>query len=89
MTHAGPEDEVRHVGDLGNVQANEGENVAVFDLEDRMIRIYGVENSVIGRSVVCHAKQDDLGRGNDEESLKTGNAGARVACGTIGISGPL
>lgn len=89
VTHAGPDDEVRHVGDLGNVLAKEGENVAVFDLEDRLINIYGVENSIIGRSVVCHAKEDDLGRGGDEESKKTGNAGARVACGTIGISGPL
>ena len=52
----------------------------MFDLEDRLIMIYGPENNIIGRSVVCHAKQDDLGKGNDEESLKTGNAGARVAC---------
>jgi Cu-Zn family superoxide dismutase len=37
------------------------------------------------RTVVCHAGTDDLGKGGNEESLKTGNAGGRPACGMIPV----
>eukprot|EP00352_Strombidinopsis_acuminata_P000079 CAMPEP_0176340130 /NCGR_PEP_ID=MMETSP0126-20121128/1324_1 /TAXON_ID=141414 ORGANISM="Strombidinopsis acuminatum, Strain SPMC142" /NCGR_SAMPLE_ID=MMETSP0126 /ASSEMBLY_ACC=CAM_ASM_000229 /LENGTH=183 /DNA_ID=CAMNT_0017684147 /DNA_START=88 /DNA_END=639 /DNA_ORIENTATION=- len=84
VVHGGPVTEVRHVGDLGNVEAG-ADGVAKLDFEDHMVMIYG-EQTVIGRSCVCHAKEDDLGQGGDEESTKTGNAGARVACGVIGLS---
>ena len=87
-THSGPSEEVRHVGDLGNIEAN-AEGRAVFDIEDHLINIYGDIGNVVGRSVVVHAGVDDLGKGGNEESLKTGNAGARVGCGVIGLSGPL
>ena len=46
------------------------------------------DRSVIGRSFVVHAGVDDLGKGGHELSPTTGNAGGRLACGVIGMSGP-
>lgn len=46
------------------------------------------EHSVVGRSCVTHAGVDDLGLGGHELSSTTGNAGGRLACGVIGLSGP-
>ncbi len=86
-SHGDPTSPERHVGDLGNLMAfrayggDKPTDVFIFDnlitLED------GKDNSIIGRAFVVHAKADDLGRGGNEESLKTGNAGARLACGIV------
>uniref|UniRef100_P41962 Superoxide dismutase [Cu-Zn] n=3 Tax=Brugia pahangi TaxID=6280 RepID=SODC_BRUPA len=86
-THGGPTDEMRHVGDLGNIVAG-ADGTAHIDISDKHVQLLG-PNSIIGRSLVVHADQDDLGKGvgdKKDESLKTGNAGARVACGIVAVS---
>lgn len=82
--HAGPDDKDRHVGDLGNVVADESGKAKV-EITDKHISLTG-PLSVIGRTVVIHADEDDLGKGGHELSLTTGNAGGRLACGVIGIT---
>ncbi|KAJ4386880.1 Superoxide dismutase [Cu-Zn] [Gnomoniopsis sp. IMI 355080] len=83
-THGAPSDENRHVGDLGNITTDAQGN-SKGSVQDKHIKLIGPE-SVVGRTVVVHSGTDDLGKGGNEESLKTGNAGTRPACGVIGIS---
>lgn len=82
--HGAPSDATRHAGDLGNIKAN-AQGVATIDQVDGHIALNG-PNSIIGRGVVVHANRDDLGKGGVAESLKTGNAGGRIACGSIAIA---
>ena len=86
-THGSPLDENRHVGDLGNVEAD-ATGRASYKWEDHLMMLFGGVNNIVGRAMVVHEREDDLGCGGNEESLKTGNAGARLACGIIGLSGP-
>ena len=72
-----------HVGDIENVVANE-DGVAKFSITASRVDLIG-DRSVIGRGLVIHEDEDDLGKGGDAESLKTGNAGERLACGIIAI----
>jgi Cu-Zn family superoxide dismutase len=73
-----------HVGDLGNIVANY-DGYAPINILSNHLELDG-QYSILGRSVVVHENEDDLGLKNDPESRKTGNAGARIACGVIGIA---
>ena len=75
--HAGPDSAARHEGDMGNVDADTSGN-AKLDYVDHQISLSNDPSSVIGRSVVVHAKADDL------KTQPSGDSGARVACGVIG-----
>ena len=68
---------------MGNIFAGP-DGVAYINIEDPRISLSGTTN-VVGRGIVVHEKEDDLGRGGDEGSLKTGNAGGRLACGVIAL----
>jgi len=81
LKHGAPTDSYRHVGDLGNIEAG-NDGVAIVKITDSQLSLNGL-NSIIGRGVVVHAGRDDMGRGGDEGSLKTGNAGGRVGCGVV------
>jgi Cu-Zn family superoxide dismutase len=72
------EKEMRHAGDLGNVQAdNDGK--AHYEITVNNISVAGMKNPIIGRGVIVHAKVDD-------GSQPVGNAGGRIACGVIGVA---
>lgn len=84
LTHGAPCDEVRHAGDLGNITAN-ADGVAEATIVDSQIPLSG-PNAVVGRALVVHELEDDLGKGGHELSLSTGNAGGRLACGVVGLT---
>jgi len=77
--HGGPDTAERHVGDMGNVEAD-ASGTAKLDYVDHDISLTNDQRSVIGRSAVVHAKPDDL------KTQPAGDSGARIACGVIGIA---
>ncbi|XP_069695535.1 superoxide dismutase [Cu-Zn]-like [Periplaneta americana] len=80
QTHGGPDDAVRHAGDFGNIDADSYGNANINKVDNHITLYPGEVTYAIGRAIVVHAGTDDLGKGGNEESLKTGNAGGRLAC---------
>jgi Cu-Zn family superoxide dismutase len=89
----------RHAGDLINNIVPNDDGIFNYSYIDTKLNLIGdVKDTIIGRSVVVHEEEDDLGLGGlnqngivinkkvHEESLKTGNAGKRMACAIIGIA---
>jgi Cu-Zn family superoxide dismutase len=76
--HGGPKSHKRHVGDLGNITADES-GKAKIKKTDKVIQLNG-PHSIIGRSIIVHAKEDDL--------KNIASAGPRIGCGIIGIAKP-
>ena len=81
--HGGLHSKERHLGDLGNITSNNGLSKGYMFASDLTLASNN-KTSILGRMIIVHADPDDLGKGGDQESTKTGNAGKRVACGVIG-----
>ena len=72
-------------------------NLAQGIIRTNKVSLIKEKTNIIGRMIIVHKDEDDLGKGGidnngniidekvREESLKTGNAGTRIACGVIGI----
>jgi Cu-Zn family superoxide dismutase len=84
-THGCPGMRIRHVGDLGNIHTN-SRGEAKYTFYDNVIKLRGTKANIIGRGLIIHEGEDDCGKGGNAESLKTGNAGKRIACAVIGYS---
>ncbi len=78
-THGDPDHAMHmgiHAGDLGNIVADANGKVRV-ERTSAILTIDGPKNEVVGRSVIIHAKADDL------KTNPSGNSGARIAGGAI------
>ncbi len=82
--HGGLDTKESHLGDLGNVRSKNGVAKGTKFKKDLSLGIS--KTSIIGRMIIVHSDEDDLGKGGNAESLKTGNAGARIGCAVIGLS---
>jgi hypothetical protein len=87
--HGSHTSNMRHAGDFGNILADT-DGIAIVDIIVNSESTLFGENSLIGRTLVIHSDEDDLGLiFGDEDSQSTGNAGSRLACGIINQPGAL
>jgi Cu-Zn family superoxide dismutase len=75
--HGGPNTPEHHAGDLGNIEAD-ASGTAQINWRGKLSLSGG--DSIIGKSLVVHEKEDDL------KTDPSGNSGARIACGEIKLA---
>lgn len=78
VPHGAPKGDKHHIGDLGNIEADDS-GVAKVDVKADFLKFEG-PTSILGRGLIVHAGEDDL------KTQPTGDAGGRVACGVIGVA---
>jgi superoxide dismutase, Cu-Zn family len=75
--HALPDQNPRHLGDLGNVMIDaDGTGTIDIDIPGANLKDND-PSSFLGKAIIVHEKKDDGGQ-------PTGNAGGRIGCAVIG-----
>ena len=69
-----------HAGDMGNITAG-ADGKAIVEVVVPKLTLAGGKESAAGRAIVLHEMKDDMGQ-------PVGNAGARIGCGIVVITGP-
>ena len=80
-SHGDPTEAGAHLGDLGNL-VSDAQGVARIDIVRRGLSIEDGDAAILGRTVIVHAKADDL------HTQPAGDSGPRVACGVVRRSQP-
>ena len=75
VAHGSPNSERQHVGDLGNITADQDGKVETTITTEQLA--FTGSNNILHRAVVVHADKDDL------RTQPSGDSGARVACGVV------
>lgn len=78
--HGGPNAPMAHAGDLGNITADADGKVKT-QITTHGITLDKSNTGIVGRSILVHAKEDDL------KTDPSGNSGARIAGGVIEMKG--
>jgi len=69
----------RHTGDLGNIEQKDEKDAHYSYLIPQLT----VED-LLGRSLIVHEDEDDLGLGDFPDSKTTGHSGKRIGCAIFG-----
>ena len=81
--HFNPTNLNSHAGDFGNITATQ-DGYSTFYFTTHKVSLFDGELSIIGRSLVIHEDEDDLGKGGHSDSLTTGHSGKRLDCAVVG-----
>lgn len=74
--HGAPDAKEHHAGDFGNMEVA-ADGHGMIELTSKDLTVKDGPNSVVGRAIIIHEKEDDL------KTQPTGAAGGRIGCGVI------
>ena len=77
VAHGGPTSDVRHLGDIPNIQSDSTGHVTVSATIAGATLRDGAADDLVGKAVIVHAKRDDY------LTQPSGDSGDRIACGVI------